>query len=241
MYNFKKYLTYVPVLLLFITVSLYTQEDSVVYKTAINSVGVITDSNGTIASGFFINSTSFVTNNHVTQHMNIKSAKVRMKDGRIFSVKQILKNSFEKDISVVEINETCSDYLLLANSFDIRENANVYSLGSPQDKYVIHYYTESEGKISDMLEDKWRYPNESLFADRYHNAYVIQHTATIHPGNSGGPLLNARGEVAGINTFFNDEANYAIHVSELIDFLKENNINYNLSAVTQKLPLKKDS
>ena len=235
----KKHILYFAVLFLFVSTAANAQEDSLVYKSAVNSVGVITDKTGIIASGFFINNNTFVTNNHVTKYMDVKSANIRMKDGRIFTAKKVLKHYYTKDLSLVEINENCSDYLVLANSFEIQENSNVYSLGSSQDKYVIHYYTLSAGKINDMLEDKWHYPNEN---DKVHNAYVIEHTATIHPGNSGGPLLNSRGEVVGINTFFNEEnLNYAIHVSELINFLRDNNINYNLSAVSQKISAKKDS
>jgi len=239
MQTIKKHILYTSVLFLFISSAIYAQEDSLVYKSAINSVGVITDKTGLIASGFFINNNTFVTNNHVTQYMDVKSTNIHMKDGRNFTAKRVLKHYYTKDLSLVEINESCSDYLVLANSFDIKENSDVYSLGSPQDKYIIHYYTLSEGKINDILEDKWHYPNES---NRVHNAYVIQHTATIHPGNSGGPLLNSRGEVVGINTFFNEEnMNYAIHISELINYLKNSNINYNLSAVSQKISAKKDS
>lgn len=245
MQRINKYIQYIAVLLLFITLTAHSQEDSAVYKTSVNSVGVITDTTGLIASGFFINNNTFVTNNHVTRNLHVKSAKIRMKDGRIFSVKKVLKHYSVKDLSLVEINESSSDYLILANSFDIRENSTVYSLGSPQEKYTIHYFSLSAGKISDIMNDKWHYPNEKSEGDSeeiVHNAYVIEHTATIHPGNSGGPLLNSRGEVVGINTFFNEEKlNYAIHVSELIEYLKKDNINYNLSTVSQKISLKKDS
>ena len=224
---------------LLLTAASKAQEDSIVYKNTVNSVGVITDKNGLMASGFFINNNTFVTNNHVTEYMDIRSGIIRMKDGRIFTTKRILKSYYTKDLSILEINESCADYLVLGNSYNIRENANVYSLGSPIEKYVIHYYTLSEGKISDLLEDKWRYPNENR---KIHDANVIKHTATIHPGNSGGPLLNSRGEVIGINAFFNEEnMNFAINVSELINYLKSSNINYYLSAVSEKPAPKKDS
>ena len=142
MRRLNKYLLYITVLLLFISVKAQAQEDSAVYKISVNSVGVITDTTGLIASGFFINNNTFVTNNHVTRHLHVKSAKIRMKDGRIFSVKKVLKHYSVKDLSLVEIDESCSDYLVLANSFDIRENSTVYSLGSLRKSmlYIISHF-----------------------------------------------------------------------------------------------------
>ena len=89
-----KNLLYLAVILLFVSGAVHAQEDSLVYKTAINSVGVITDKNGLIASGFFINSNTFVTNNHVTQHIDTKSAEIRMKDGRIFKKGEKLRKRY---------------------------------------------------------------------------------------------------------------------------------------------------
>ena len=68
---------------------------------------------------------------------------------------------------------------------------------------------------------------------------MIQHTAMIRPGNSGGPLLNGRGEVIGINTFFySDSLNYAIHVNELISILESDNIAFNKSLTEKKITKK---
>lgn len=62
------------------------------------------------------------------------------------------------------------------------------------------------------------------------NVQVIQHDATIHQGNSGGPLIDAAGWVVGINTYAGDveSHNYAIYIDYVGEVLDELNIPYNL-------------
>lgn len=63
------------------------------------------------------------------------------------------------------------------------------------------------------------------------NVQVIQHDATIHSGNSGGPLIDTAGRVVGINTYSATDAeshNYAIYIDYVREALEELNIPYNL-------------
>lgn len=73
------------------------------------------------------------------------------------------------------------------------------------------------------------------------NVQVIQHDATIHGGNSGGPLIDAAGRVVGINTYSardTESHNYAIYIDYVRKTLEELNIPYNLRGGKDwKLPL----
>jgi V8-like Glu-specific endopeptidase len=211
---------------LWIAVSSYAQPDNNVYNKAVDAVGLITDRSGAVASGFFINENTFVTNFHVTDELDVKTALIEMKDGRKFKVNKIFKEYRSLDLAVI-VTETKSGY-----SLELEENKEpaaddiVYSLGNPTDKKMhVDHYKMTKGRIKKVREDDWFYDNSS---EDLHRALVIQHTAIIKPGNSGGPLLNADGKLIGINTFFyEDSSNYAVHVDELIKILKKNNVTYN--------------
>jgi len=216
----------------------FAQDKTEVYRNTVASVGLITDRTGAVASGFFVNSKIFITNHHVTEDLDLRSAKIEMKDDRVFKVKRIVKEIKLNDLSIVEISSECDDVLPLADESGIRYYDDVYSLGNPTDEDMnVDYFHITKGRIKKIDDDSWFYDGDEKYT---HEAYVIQHTAMIRPGNSGGPLLNSRGEVVGINTFFyGDSLNYAIHVNELKSILDDNNIAYNKS-VGEKIFTKKE-
>lgn len=224
------------ILLVWVSVT-FAQDRTEVYRKTVASVGLITDRTGAVASGFFINSKIFITNNHVTEDIDIKSAKIEMKDDRVYKVKRIVKEIKLCDLAIVEISDECDDILPLADESSIGRNDDVYSLGNPTDEDMnVDYFHLTKGTIKKIDDDSWFYDQDEHYT---HEAFVIQHTAMIRPGNSGGPLLNSRGEVVGINTFFySDSLNYAIHVNELKTILDNNNIAFNKSVSEKKITKK---
>jgi len=230
-----------PVLLLVLLLASasFAQTHNDVYKKTIASIGLITDKTGAVASGFFINSNTFVTNHHVTEDLDLRSAKIEMKDDRVFKVKKIVKEIKICDLAIIEITGTCNDILELANDTRIAKNQEVYSIGNPTDEDMnVDYFHLTQGRIRKLDDDSWFYDGDENYT---HEAYVIQHTAMIRPGNSGGPLLNKDGQVIGINTFFySDSLNYAIHIKELVDILESADIAYNKTDFMEKTLTKKE-
>ncbi|MCI0449549.1 MAG: S1C family serine protease [Chlorobi bacterium] len=209
------------------------QENVEVYNKTVAAIGLITDKSGAVASGFFISPKTFVTNFHVTEDLDLRSAKIEMRDDRTFKVKKILEENKLTDLAIVEISGECDYSLELYGNGKISRNDEVYSIGNPTDEDMnVDYFHITKGRVRKIDDDSWYYDNEKNYI---HEALVIQHTAMIKPGNSGGPLLNRFGQVIGVNTFFySDSLNYAIHIDELIDILDENQIAYNKSTFTEK-------
>jgi len=222
-------------LLIFFTLHLFigtSFHDKTDINSSVSSVGYISDKSGAIASGFFINENTFITNHHVTSELDVRTAVIEMKDGTTFSVKKIIKEYGKIDLAALRTEEKSTHILKLEEENRPVKNDEVYSIGNPTDtRDNVDYFKVTNGRIKTIHEDEWYYDNEN---EDLHEALVIQHTAIIKPGNSGGPLVNNEGNVIGINTYFYDDSlNYAVHVDELITILQKNGITYN-EAVNKK-------
>ena len=78
---------------------------------------------------------------------------------------------------------------------------------------------------------QWRYRNSR------HKANVIQHEVPTNPGNSGGPLFNATGDVIGVNSFKDSKGeaiNFSVSIDEIDKFLKEKVVEQKKSKYIQK-------
>ena len=149
-----------------------------------------------LGSGFFISSGKVVTNYHVIE--GASSIKVQLNDGRTYDVEYILGYSKELDIAILSIPiET--EYLPL-NNYSLKVGEAIYAIGSP----LGLTDTFTNGIISNIS----RYDN---------NVDYIQINAAITHGNSGGPLINAYGEVIGINSMGieGEDLNFAINIYQL--------------------------
>ncbi len=138
-------------------------------------------------SGIVIQSDGLIlTNDHVVTGQG--TLEVILADGRRFSAK-IVGRDYLTDLALIKIEVENLPIIRLGNSEDLRVGEWVLAIGNS----LGLQYTVSAGIVSAKGRNL---PEEGTRP--YFN--MIQTDAPINLGNSGGPLVNMRGEVIGVNT-----------------------------------------
>ncbi len=142
-------------------------------------------------SGFLIDASGTVlTNGHVLGQDQPMRVEVSLPDGRVFEANAVHRDE-ALDLGVLQIDGADLPVAPLWESGDILVGEWAIAIGNPFDLGP----TVSVGVISAINRD---FPERQ--GDYYYQD-MIQTDAAINPGNSGGPLVNALGEVVGINSF----------------------------------------
>ncbi len=182
-----------------------------------------------LGSGFFISSDGLaLTNNHVV--VGAGTVKVKVGGESTDHDAQILGSSECLDLAVIKVDGSGFPFLSWQKG-DIPTGEQVYAAGFPLGDPD---FTLTQGIVS-----KNDTAGQSAWASLDH---VIEHDAKIRPGNSGGPLVNAEGQVVGINYASIGELdyNFAIHRDEaqkVIDQLIAGDDVLSLGVNAQALPL----
>ena len=175
------------------------QQNIAVYKKALPSVVNITSTAvafdffyGPVpqqgqGSGFILNKDGLIlTNNHVIN--NAQRVEVKLSNKHTYKAK-VLAVDKGHDLALLKIdNATDLVPAVLADSRGLTVGQRVYAIGNP---FGLQG-TMTRGIISAIRSV--RGPEQNPIED------AIQTDAAVNPGNSGGPLLNSRGEVIGITT-----------------------------------------
>src|SRR5579884_545678 len=145
-----------------------------------------------LGSGVIISPDGYiVTNNHVVD--GATDIRVTTTDKRILPAKLIGRDKLT-DLAVIKVNATDLPSVPLGDSTKLRPGQTVLAFGNP----LGFRFTVTRGIISALNR-----PNPS--SNRRAPGEFIQTDAAINPGTSGGPLVDAHGEVVGINTFLVSE------------------------------------
>ncbi|MGL6344016.1 MAG: HhoA/HhoB/HtrA family serine endopeptidase [Waterburya sp.] len=139
-------------------------------------------------SGFIVSSDGLIlTNAHVVDGSD--QVNVTLKDGRTLEGKVMGSDSLT-DVAVIKINAENLPAVTFADSEQLQPGEWAIAIGNPLglDNTVTTGIVSATGRSSAQVG----------VADK--RVSFIQTDAAINPGNSGGPLLNAQGEVIGMNT-----------------------------------------
>ncbi|MNZ52114.1 putative serine protease HhoA precursor [compost metagenome] len=175
-------------------------------------------------TGFFFEGDGYIlTNEHVIS--GAKEVKVTVQGYDDPLTAQVLGTSKELDLAVLKVDSPdgkAFTSLTLGSSDDVRIGDWVIAIGNP--------YGFDQTLTMGVLSAKERPITIADEEGEHQYEHLLQTDASINPGNSGGPLLNEAGEVIGINTAVNAEAQgigFAIPTStimEVLDQLKGNTL-----------------
>ncbi len=187
--------------------------DSVVLITVLDRAGTPTG----LGTGFVIDDRgSVATCFHVIR--NAARARVQFRDGFATEVKGSLQLSPQADLAILELAKKPTHFtpLQLAANEELRLGQEVIAMGHPHGLT----FTPTRGiingvhKTSDLPRDAREFLSLRKASK---DEEWVQTDAVISPGNSGGPLMNRRGEVVGVNSWVSTETRFAfaVHVKHL--------------------------
>lgn len=139
-------------------------------------------------SGVILSSDGYiVTNNHVLA--NYDKINVILNDKRSFKAK-IIGRDLSTDLALLKIDAQNLIYLNFSNSDSSKVGEWVLAVGNP--------FNLTSTVTAGIISAKAR--NIGLLKDKEAVESFIQTDAAVNPGNSGGALINPKGELVGINT-----------------------------------------
>ena len=211
---FKKFIILFILCFIFLLTSIgfcYTTKE--IFDMTIKSVVtvIMEDSKGKeigLGSGFFIGEGIIITNHHVIEESKKGYVKLIGKKTK-YDLLKVIAEDKKRDLAIISVNYLDATSLPLVNEESVAIGEKAYVIGTP----LGFEGTISEGIISGIRNVDSR--------------NILQITAPISPGSSGGPVLSSNGEVIGIafsTAVKGQNLNFAIPISDLLQLINERNL-----------------
>lgn len=136
-----------------------------------------------LGSGFFIEDGLIATNYHVIKNAKRGTAKLVGQD-KSFAIDGYVAMDKDRDLAILKVTGLHAPALPLGNSDNVQVGETVYAVGNPRGL---------EGTFSPGVISSLRPEGNAVIRGK-----ILQITAPISPGSSGGAVLNSKGQVIGI-------------------------------------------
>ncbi len=208
------------------------------FKNSVVIIDVTTSIGGGTGSGIILSQDGYiVTNYHVISGAKKISVAFYGKSEKLSA--EVVGYSERDDIAVIKVDAVGLRPATFANSANCRTGEIVYAVGAPEGSDFG--WSVTSGIISEPVREVKIYASDYVLEKKM---YLLQTDAAVNPGNSGGPLINVRGEVVGIITLKRSDAagiGFALPSSgslELVEaIIEKGNIDGVISSVSKSRPL----
>ena len=161
-------------------------------KHSVVVIEVKTASGGGTGTGIIMTEDGYIaTNHHVIE--GATKIKVTFYDGTVMSA-ELIGSSEMDDLGVIKVNGRGLPAATFADSNDCYVGQTVYAIGTPAGSDFG--WTTTKGIISYKNREVKMYDDDDGTLQK--KLRLLQMDANVNPGNSGGPLINTKGEVVGV-------------------------------------------
>ncbi len=203
-------LTIFGFLLFYGIVVAHAQPPEQIAENALNATVLLKmQPNNSQGSGFFVGAGLIATNYHVIKEATKGTVKL-VREEETFDIEGTTAIDAERDLAIIKVANLQGTSLPLGDSDSVQIGETVYTVGNPRGLEG----TFATGNISNIRTE----------GTRLVRGTVLQFTAPISRGSSGGAVLNSRGEVIGIAFETRDDGqnlNFAIPINYLKELLAQ--------------------
>ena len=185
------------------------EDEHIIYKSALPfeklNFKERTDKYISFGTAFTIEKGRYISANHVFNPLTRSANKkiyLRDQEGKVYEVNKVTRLSLADDLIEFTLNQEPANVTQLKRGTLPEIGDDVFSAGNAQGEGIAVRGGQVSSFTLEHEQGLWKY---------------IRFSAPASPGNSGGPLVNAQGEVVGVIAMKNgnENLNYAIPLSEL--------------------------
>lgn len=196
-----------------------SEATKLVKSNIVKIVNKIDDKTNIVGTGFFDKSGYLVTNSHI---VDIKGdITIEYEDGST-SVAQLYSNDITSDIALLAVENPKVKAMYYGDTLSLNITDDVYAIGYP-------FALKGESSVTKGILSARRSAG---------NIGFLQLDISLNTGNSGGPLINDKAELLGINTYATENASIGMSISSesLQNIIKELIDKKEVNYLTEKRP-----